>query len=91
MSKGKVLLGMSGGVDSSVAAVMLKEQGYDIIGCTMKLWQCENISDDAKRVCDLLEIPHHVFDFTKEFKEKVIDTFVNSYLARRNTKPMHRM
>lgn len=83
----KVLLGMSGGVDSSVSAILLKEQGYDVIGITMKLFEgeiegsCCNISStmDAKRVCDYLEIPHYTLNFKEEFKKYVIDDFINCY------------
>jgi tRNA-specific 2-thiouridylase len=97
--KPKVLLGMSGGVDSSVSAILLKQQGYDVIGVTMKLWQndedlecssgCCSLSSsyDAKRVCDLLGIPHYVFNFTKEFKKYVIDDFVDKYKKGKTPNP----
>ena len=80
--KKKVIVGMSGGVDSSVAAYLLKEQGYDVIGVTMRLWQddtgtsqkegsCCGLSavDDARRVADVLEIPYYVMNFRKEFQD----------------------
>ena len=83
----RVVIGMSGGVDSSVAAALLKERGYEVIGVTMRLWDGENINgcisestccslsavEDARRVCDKLDIEYHVLDFRKEFSEKVID------------------
>ena len=82
--KKKVLLGMSGGVDSSVSAILLKQQGYDVIGCTMRLWKPQENQEessccgndaiyDAKRVCDRLEIPHYTINCKQEFKEKVVD------------------
>ena len=89
--KKKVLLGMSGGVDSSVAAVVLKEMGYEVIGATMKLWEdkenpeieggCCSFSAtyDAKRVCDKLEIPHYTLNCEEDFKTHVIDDFICSY------------
>ncbi len=93
--KKKVLLGMSGGVDSSVSAILLKEQNYDVIGVTMKLLDdeidgaCCNISSvmDAKRVCDLLEIPHYTLNLVKDFKNYVIDDFITSYLNLKTPNP----
>lgn len=85
MKKQKVLLGMSGGVDSSVSAVLLKEQGYEVMGATMHLWAKQkdekmNLSiRDAKKVCDKLQIPHYVFDARERFNQKVIQDFIECY------------
>ena len=99
--KGKVVVGMSGGVDSSVAAYLLKEQGYDVIGVTMQIWQDEEVEtqaknggccglsavDDARSVAQKLEIPYYVMNFKKEFKENVIDYFVEAYLKGQTPNP----
>lgn len=95
MKNKRVLLGMSGGVDSSVSAVLLKEQGYDVIGITMKLWEgevegsCCNLSStsDAKRVCDYLEIPHYTLNFKQDFEEYVIKDFCNCYANCKTPNP----
>ena len=82
MKKDTIAIGMSGGVDSSVAAFLLKNEGYNIIGITMKLIDdqktCDSIKD-AKIVCDQIGITHHVIDLTKEFKNIVINNFIDSY------------
>ena len=90
---------MSGGVDSSVAAYLLKEQGYDVIGVTMQIWQddateaaengCCGISavDDARRVSGQLDIPYYVMNFKNEFKCNVIDYFVDEYKKGRTPNP----
>lgn len=79
----RVLLGMSGGVDSSVSAILLKQQGYEVIGITMELWADDNVEStaslDAKKVCDTLEIPHYTINLKEEFKYRVIDNFICQY------------
>ena len=88
--KNKVLLGMSGGVDSSASAVILKQKGYDVIGATMKLWEqgcLLNHANDAKKVCDKLNIEHHIFDCNKEFKEHVVDDFIKCYECGKTPNP----
>lgn len=96
MEKKKVLLGMSGGVDSSVAAILLKEQGYDVIGVTLKLWESEEQEStccnleatlDAKRVCDKLSIPHYTLNAKEQFKNHVIDNFICQYKNCRTPNP----
>lgn len=89
-----VVVGMSGGVDSSVAAYLLKKEGYRVIGVTMQLWQEEHSNcsgaqavADAKKVADKLGIPHYVLDFRKEFKANVMDYFVEEYLQGRTPNP----
>ena len=97
----KVVVGMSGGVDSSVAAYLLKEQGYDVIGVTMQIWQSEEQAilednggccglsavDDARRVAQTLGIPYYVMNFKDEFKKAVIDYFTEEYLHGRTPNP----
>jgi tRNA-specific 2-thiouridylase len=89
----RVLAAMSGGIDSSLAAAMLKRKGFEVIGATMKLWpkeECgENYSakaccslegiEDARHIASKLNFPHYVFDFHNEFKDKVIDYFCREY------------
>ncbi|MEE0896913.1 MAG: 7-cyano-7-deazaguanine synthase, partial [Acutalibacteraceae bacterium] len=77
----KVLLGMSGGVDSSAAALLLTEQGYDVTGLTLKLCREDKEQDltDAKAVCEKIGIKHITLDLKKEFGEKVISAFIDDY------------
>lgn len=97
--KKRVLLGMSGGVDSSVSAVLLKEQGYEVIGATMELWQNErdveqeksccsySAVNDARRVCDMLEIPHYTMNCKDVFKKCVVNDFINCYKNAKTPNP----
>ena len=89
----KVVVGLSGGVDSSVAAYLLKKQGYDVIGVTMHMWQPEgDISEpasvaDARRVAECLDIPFYVCDFKEIFCQKVMNYFVEEYLQGHTPNP----
>lgn len=96
--KKKVVVGMSGGVDSSVAAYLLKEQGYDVIGVTMQIWQKETVEsdggccglsavEDARRVAGMLDIPFYVMNFRDTFKEQVIDDFIKEYSLGKTPNP----
>ena len=101
MAKERVVVGMSGGVDSSVAAYLLKEAGYDVIGVTMQIWQEEEEAvqqenggccglfavEDARRVAQMLGIPYYVMNFRKEFKREVMDYFTSEYLCGRTPNP----
>lgn len=92
MENKKVLLGMSGGVDSSVSALLLKQQGFEVIGATMELFagsSCCNINTyiDAKGICNQLGIPHFTYDYKNEFKEYVIDDFINCYANCKTPNP----
>lgn len=87
----RALIAMSGGVDSSVAAYVMKEAGYDCVGCTMMLngntCATEDSVRDARAVCDRLSIPHYVVDYSDYFKEKVIDNFISCYECGRTPNP----
>ena len=87
MNNKRVLLGMSGGVDSSVAAILLKEQGYEVVGLTMKLLNKEFSDEDAKNVCKSLDIEHYTVDYTEEFNEKVIKDFCRCYANCKTPNP----
>ena len=92
MENKRVLLGMSGGVDSSVSALLLKKQGYDVIGITLELFpggSCCNIDTyiDAKNVCNSIGIPHITYNQKEEFKCKVIDNFIDEYSNQRTPNP----
>jgi tRNA-specific 2-thiouridylase len=100
MSKQRVIVGMSGGVDSCVAAALLVEQGYDVIGITMRLWTVDRPealghqhccsaedADDAREVAALLGIPHYVLNFEHEFREHVVDYFVDAYAHGQTPNP----
>ena len=89
MKKLKVLIGMSGGVDSSASAYLLKEQGYEVIGGTMLLspTDTEEKYSDAVEVCKILGIEHRFFDFREYFKQTIIENFKNEYLAGRTPNP----
>ncbi len=91
-----VVVGMSGGVDSSVAAALLKEQGYNVIGLFMHNWEeddedgcCTAVSDyeDVKRVCNKLDIPYYSVNFAKEYRERVFSYFLAEYSAGRTPNP----
>lgn len=92
MENKKVLLGMSGGVDSSVSALLLKNSGYEVIGTTLELFKggsCCNIDTyiDAKNVCAATGIPHFTYDFQEEFRKYVIDDFINCYKECKTPNP----
>ncbi|MDB5038781.1 MAG: tRNA-specific 2-thiouridylase MnmA [Bacteriovoracaceae bacterium] len=99
--KERVLVAMSGGVDSSVAAYLLKKEGYDVVGVTFQLYDYSRLNrkegkggccsledvDDAKHVCEKLGIQHYLFDSRERFKERVLDYFASSYKAGQTPNP----
>ncbi|MDR2650547.1 MAG: tRNA 2-thiouridine(34) synthase MnmA [Clostridiales bacterium] len=99
--KKRVVIGMSGGVDSSAAACILLERGYDVIGVTLQIWQDETPDaiqaqsgccgltavEDARRVAERLDIPYYVLNFKTDFRNYVIDYFVREYMAGRTPNP----
>lgn len=87
MAQGRVLVAMSGGVDSSVAAALLMAQGYECVGATMRLGSSLRAIDAARAVAEVLGIPFHVFDMCEEFQREVVDRFVTSYMRGRTPNP----
>ena len=101
MSEERVIVAMSGGVDSSVAALLLAQQGYEVIGVTMRLWtverddlptlskRCCSVEDveDARRVCQTIGVPHYVLNFEREFQQHVVDYFCQEYDRGRTPHP----
>lgn len=93
--KKKILVAMSGGIDSSSAASILKENGFEVHGAFMRVWQPASVGsafldaneDDARRVAERLDIPFYVFDVRDEFKREVVEYFKNEYLSGRTPNP----
>lgn len=85
----RVIVGMSGGVDSAVAAYLLQDQGYDVVGVTLRTWtpgygeensRCCDI-DDAKEICRVIDIPYHICDCARDFHNKVVGPFIDDYIC----------
>ena len=87
----KIFVGMSGGVDSSVSALILKNKGYDVVGVHLRCWNIDGCSEDdtedARRVAEILDIPFYVFDFTDEYQERVVSYMVSEYKKGRTPNP----
>lgn len=89
-SKKRVLLGMSGGTDSSVAAMLLQEAGYEVTGVTFRFYDSEGFEeslDDARNLASRLNIPHIIYDARELFRERIIRYFVDEYLSARTPVP----
>lgn len=91
MSKGKVVVGMSGGVDSAVAAYLLQEEGYDVVGVTIRSWEGEENRcceiDDARNTAFKLSFPFYPWNAVMNFREKVVEPFINDYLQGKTPNP----
>ena len=93
-SKQKVIVGMSGGVDSAVAALLLKEQGYEVTGVFMRNWEeqdgtcpAEDDYEDVRRVSEVLDIPYYTVNFSKEYQDRVFSYFLSEYAVGRTPNP----
>ena len=94
MEKSRVIVGLSGGVDSAVAALLLKEQGYDVTGVFMRNWEdqdgtcpAEQDYEDVRRVSEALDIPYYTVNFTREYQDRVFSYFLSEYSAGRTPNP----
>ena len=93
MENKKVLLGMSGGVDSSVSAILLQQKGYEVIGTTLDMFSSSISSEvninsiDAKKMCDILKMPHFDYECKEEFKKHVIEDFIDCYANCKTPNP----
>ncbi|MCH8105327.1 MAG: 7-cyano-7-deazaguanine synthase, partial [Proteobacteria bacterium] len=92
----KIIVGMSGGVDSSVSALLLKQQGYEVEGLFMKNWEEDDTEEycsatvdlaDAQQVCDKLDIPLHTVNFSSEYWDRVFEHFLQEYRSGRTPNP----